>query len=95
MNVDLYQDQMRVTSIPHSSSNMVIFSGVPLANSSFKTNSGKYYVTIKVQPEKVPVEPAIGQYWSVEGIRLIEKMETGDFVIQQHTYDSPTHIECC
>lgn len=41
-----HQDQMRVTSIPYTSTNMVIFSGVPLAKNSYKTNSGKYYVTI-------------------------------------------------
>jgi exodeoxyribonuclease V alpha subunit len=90
----LHQDQMRVTSIPYSSTNMVIFSGVPLAKNSYKTNSGKYYVTIKANPESIPVQPALGQHWSVKGSRSIEEMETGDYVMQQHTYESPEHIEC-
>lgn len=94
MNVALHEDQMRVTSIPYNSTNMVIFSGVPLAKNSYKTNSGKYYVTIKADPDAIPVQPALGQHWSVKGYRLIEEMETGDYVMQQHTYESPEHIEC-
>lgn len=61
---------------------------------SYKTNSGKYYVTIKADPDAIPVQPALGQHWSVKGHRLIEEMETGDYVMQQHTYESPEHIEC-
>ncbi len=91
---DLHQDQMRVTSIPYTSTNMVIFSGVPLANNSYKTNSGKYYVTIKVNPDEIPIQPLLGQHWSVSGARIIEEVETGDFVMQQHSYTSPLHIEC-
>jgi exodeoxyribonuclease V alpha subunit len=94
MNVALHEDQMRVTSIPYSSTNMVIFSGVPLAKNSYKTNSGKYYVTIKAHPDSIPVQPAVGQHWSVKGARLVEEVETGDFIMQQHTYRSPEHIEC-
>ena len=89
-----HEDQMRVTSIPYSSSSMVIFSGVPLKKNSYKNNSGKYYVTIKANSDSIPVQPAIGQHWSVKGARKIEEMETGDFVMQQHTYESPGYIEC-
>jgi len=89
-----HQDQMRVTSIPYTSTNMVIFSGVPLAKNSYKTNSGKYYVTIKADPDTIPTQPALGQHWSVKGARLVEEMELGDFVMQQHTYESPEHIIC-
>ncbi len=94
MKFTLHQDQMRVTSIPYSSTKMVIFSGVPLKKNSHKTNSGKYYVTIKADPDAIPVQPALGQHWSVKGTRLVEEVETGDFVMQQHTYESPEHIEC-
>ena len=90
----LNQDQMRVTSIPYSSTKMVIFSGVPLAKTPYKTNSGKYYVTIKVNPDSIPVQPAVGQHWSVEGTRVVTEVEEGDFVMQQHTYESPEYIEC-
>jgi len=94
MNITLHEDQMRVTSIPYNSTNMVIFSGVPLKKSSYKINSGKYYVTIKADPDSIPVQPVVGQYWSVKGARLVEEMEIGDYVMQQHTYESPEHIEC-
>ena len=66
----LHQDQMRVTSIPYSTTNMVIFSGVPLAKNSYKTNSGKYYITIKADPDSIPAQPALGQHWLVKGVRL-------------------------
>lgn len=94
MNIALHEDQMRVTSIPYSSANIVIFSGVPLKKSSYKANSGKYYVTIKVNPDALPVQPVIGQHWSIKGGRLIEEVEAGDYVMQQHTYESPEYIEC-
>ncbi|GAB3530694.1 AAA family ATPase [Photobacterium alginatilyticum] len=94
MNIAMHEDQMRVTSIPFTSSSMVIFSGVPLKKNSYKINSGKYYVTIKADPDTIPVLPAIGQHWTVKGTRLVEDMETGDYVMQQHTYESPEHIEC-
>ncbi|WP_246853893.1 AAA family ATPase [Vibrio crassostreae] len=73
---------------------MVIFSGVPLAKDSYKANSGKYYVTIKVDPDSIPVQPVLGQQWSVKGTRQIENMNTGDYVMQQHIYESPKHVEC-
>ena len=94
MNTALHEDQMRVTSIPYRSTKMVIFSGVPLARDSYKTNSGKYYVTIKADPDSIPVLPTLGQHWSVKGARQIENMEVGDYVMQQHTYESPKHVKC-
>lgn len=90
----MYEDQMRVTSIPFVSSGMVIFSGVPLKKNSYKSSSGKYYVTIKVNPDHIPVQPSIGQQWLVKGDRRIEEMDVGDYVMQQHTYESPIIAEC-
>ena len=94
MNTVLHEDQMRVTSIPYRSTKMVIFSGVPLAKDSYKTNSGKYYVTIIADPNRIPVQPTLGQHWSVKGSRQVKAVETGDYVMQQHTYELPEHIEC-
>ncbi|WP_230625329.1 helix-hairpin-helix domain-containing protein [Vibrio campbellii] len=85
---------MRVTSIPYRSTKVVIFSGVPLAKDSYKINSGKYYVTIKADPDSIPVQPTLDQHWSVKGSRQVKAVETGDYVMQQHTYESPKHIEC-
>lgn len=94
MNAALWEDQFRVTSIPHRSQGMVIFTGVPLAKNSYKQNSGKYYVTIKTEPENLPVMPAVGQHWAVKGVRLIESRDTNGYMMQQHTYTAPEHIEC-
>lgn len=94
MNAALNEELFRVTSIPYNSSTMVIFSGTPLRKNSYRANSGKYYVTIKVDPDTLPVEPAIGQYWLVKGARHIKNMDIGDYVMQQHTYQSPDHVEC-
>ena len=91
---DIYEDQFRITSIPFASANVVIFTGIPLQKNSYKTNSGKYYVTIKTNPENMPVLPAIGQHWSVKGTRQVEDKNIGDYVMRQHTYESPSHIEC-
>jgi exodeoxyribonuclease V alpha subunit len=90
----LHEEQFRVTSVPYKSSSMVIFSGTPLKKDSYRANSGKYYVTIKIEPDSLPVEPAIGQYWSIKGYKQIVSMDIGDYVMQQHTYDSPDYIEC-
>lgn len=94
MNTATYEDKMRVTSIPFASTNMVIFTGIPLKKGSYQANSGKYYVTIKVNPDDIPVQPALGQHWSVKGTRQVQDIDIGDYVMQQHTYESPEHIEC-
>ncbi len=94
MNIPVHEEQMRVTSIPYFSTSMVIFSGVPLAKNSYQTNSGKYFVTIKVNPDSIPVQPAVGQHWSVKGARLIQEIESGEYLMRQHTYESPEQIEC-
>ena len=86
MNIALHQDRMRVTSIPYYSTKMVIFSGIPLAKDSYKTNSGKYYVTIKSPNESLPAQPAIGQHWLVKGTRNIKEVDTNGYIMQQHTY---------
>jgi exodeoxyribonuclease V alpha subunit len=93
-SAQLHEDQLRVTSIPYTSSKMVIFSGTPLKKKSYRANSGKYYVTIKTYPNTLPVQPTIGQYWSVKGNRKVGSVNIGDYVMQQHTYESPEHVEC-
>ena len=94
MNAKLHEESLRVTSIQFSSKNWIIFSGVPLAKHSYKLNSGRYFATIKGHPDTLPVQPVIGQRWSVKGIREIERVETGDYEMQQHIYESPEHLEC-
>ncbi|KGJ86986.1 AAA family ATPase [Colwellia psychrerythraea] len=94
MNHVEYEDFFRVTSIPFSSKNIVIFSGVPLNKGSYKKNSGKYYVTIKVNPDYIPIQPEIGQHWYVKGNKLVEDMDIGEYIMQQHTYKSPVQTKC-
>jgi exodeoxyribonuclease V alpha subunit len=94
MNNAIHEDHVRITSIPYSSSSLVIFTGVPLEKNSYKTTSGKYYVTIKANPESIPVQLAIGQYWTVKGARRIEEVATGDYVMLQHIYEAPDYVEC-
>ncbi|MDM5122716.1 ATP-dependent DNA helicase [Aeromonas rivipollensis] len=89
-----FSEQIRVTSVPHHSADLVIFTGIPLNKNSYKINSGKYYVTIKTSVDALPVQPMVGQHWSVTGKRFVETKDVGDHVMQQHTYESPTHIAC-
>lgn len=89
-----FSEQIRVTSVPYHSASVVIFTGIPLNPNSYKRNSGKYYVTIKTSVDALPVQPMVGQHWSVTGKRLVETKEIGDHVMEQHTYESPTHIAC-
>lgn len=94
MSQVLNEDQLRVTSIPHSSANLVIFSGVPLKKDSYRVNTGKYYVTVKVNPDSLPAQPSIGQHWLVKGLRTVAEVSHGDYLMQQHTYENPENIEC-
>ena len=94
MTNTLYEEQFRVTSIPFSSNEQVIFTGIPLQKNSYRTNSGKYFVTIKTHPESIPVSPAIGQHWSVKGTRDVKDVEVKNYVMQQHTYTLPLYVEC-
>lgn len=94
MNNAIQEDRVRITSIPYSSSSLVIFTGVPLEKNSYKTTSGKYYVTIKANPESIPVQPAIGQNWKVKGARRVEEVASGNYVMLQHIYEAPDYVEC-
>ncbi|GBL05204.1 hypothetical protein [Glaciecola sp. KUL10] len=94
MNLAVHEEQMRVTSIPYKSPSMVIISGVPLKKNSYKANSSRYYITIKINPDSIPVHPVQGQHWLVKGKRVIEEMESDDYVMQQHTYESPQRVAC-
>ncbi|MFL0839544.1 AAA family ATPase [Vibrio parahaemolyticus] len=94
MNIAIHEDKMRVTSIPFTSCNMVIFRGIPLKKKSHKVKSGKYYVTIKANPNNLPVQPALGQHWLVKGTRQVEEIHVDDYEMHEHIYESPEHVEC-
>jgi len=90
----LQEEQLRVTSVPLQTSNYVIFKGVPLKKDSYRTHSGKYFVTVKTRPEELPVLPVVGQHWSVSGTCKIDDVVSGDHLMRQHTYESPERLEC-
>ncbi|MBB1441109.1 AAA family ATPase, partial [Shewanella sp. SG41-4] len=94
MNATQYEDYFRVTSIPFSSSTIIVFSGVPIKKNSFKLNVGKYYITIKVDPNTLPVQPTLGQYWLIKGPRQIESIASGGYLMEQHIFQSPEFVEC-
>jgi exodeoxyribonuclease V alpha subunit len=94
MSQTVNTDQFRVTSIPYCSTGQVIFTGTPLKRNSYKINNGKYYITIKSAPALLPVMPAVGQHWTVKGKRIIEEMQIGDYVMEQHSYESPDEVSC-
>ncbi|WP_291947456.1 hypothetical protein [Marinobacter sp.] len=90
----VHTDSLRVTSIPYATAGYAIFSGVPLKKNSYRINNGKYYITVKIEAAVLPVAPAIGQQWEVTGRRLIDTVESGDFLMQQHTYEAPAEVRC-
>ena len=90
----LHGDYLRVTSIPYAAADYVIFSGVPIKKNSYRRNSGKYFITIKHKASALPVAPAVGQHWEVAGERKIDTVETGDYLMQQHTYEGPASVRC-
>lgn len=92
--IPLNNDFLRVTSIPYATDNYVIFSGVPLTPFSYRINSGKYVITVKSETSSLPVRPVIGQHWQVTGLRVIDTLENGDYLMQRHTYDAPTQLAC-
>ncbi|WP_111911722.1 AAA family ATPase [Aeromonas media] len=94
MNHAPHSELFRVTSIPYSSSNYVIFSGIPLHSDTNQIKDGKYYVTIKARPATLPAQPSEGQHWTVHGKPHIARVEIGDVVMHQHTYELPEHVVC-
>lgn len=88
------EEFFRVTSTQYLSTKYAIFSGIPLKPDSYRVNSGKYIVSVKCQTDCLPVRPATGQQWRVKGIRKLETIETGNYALEQHTYDSPSEAEC-
>ena len=84
----------RVTNISHGNRNFVIFMGVPLAENDYRINNGKFVVSVKANKDALPVEPAIGQHWHIQGDRIISDLDSNGFQLKQHTYESPEISQC-
>jgi hypothetical protein len=77
----IVEEQLRVTKVFYSSSNLVIFNGVPFKPDSYRINSGKYFVSVKAGPETLAVPPVVGQHWVVRGKRTFH-----DIVVENTNY---------
>jgi len=88
------EQNFRVTSITYSNRKLVIFTGVPLAANDYRINNGKFVVSVKANKDYLPVEPAIGQHWSIQGDRKITDIDSNGFQLKQHTYESPEISQC-
>jgi exodeoxyribonuclease V alpha subunit len=84
----------RITSIPFLTPRHAIFSGMPLKRDSYRTNSGKYFVTVKADPEMLPMPPAIGQHWTIRGTRRFDVLDFDGYGMSQHTYENPIEVTC-
>ena len=83
-------EQFRLTSFFTISSSYMVLKGVPIARNSYKVNSGKYIVSVGINPADVPVTPSLGQHWEVEGVRDITKTTQGDYEIDDYRYSNAT-----
>jgi exodeoxyribonuclease V alpha subunit len=62
---EVRESRFRVTSVTRNTSNYVIFMGAPLDNSN-KVFSAKTLISIMSKKTNLPVEPTIGQHWTVK-----------------------------
>jgi exodeoxyribonuclease V alpha subunit len=92
--VNKVSEFFRVTSIPHNKIGYVIFKGVPLEKNSYKTNSGKYVVSVKAKTNTLPCLPSIGQQWRVKGVREVTEIDLNGFMMEQHTYEDAEQLVC-
>ncbi|WEM45888.1 AAA family ATPase (plasmid) [Photobacterium sp. DA100] len=88
------EESFRITSIPLQLRDVVVLLGVPLKRDSYRINNGKYMVSVKMNPKMLPVKPAIGQHWDIEGQCEVKSMSVGDFDMQEHAFESPEKIKC-
>lgn len=58
---------LRVTSIWQNSTKLIVFAGVQL-NEDNRIKSAKHIVVVNALPEQVPMQPAVGQHWLIDGV---------------------------
>lgn len=91
----MLEESFRITRIYKLSSKLVVLSGVPLKKDSYKINSGKYIVSVRVNLRDLPVSPSIGQHWNVKGIKTIKHIENedSDYVLEDHSF-TQAQLQC-
>jgi len=82
----------RITSVRFSNSRRSIFSGL-LLKDPVKLKSAKIVVVIDIPTEALPVEPAVGQIWEVEGLAEEQQIAKDGFLIKESTMRNPDRCE--
>ena len=90
LNLTRGSDRVRVTGSQTHSKNTLI-KGVPVRETGV-VKSANYSVWIWVKSEHLPVEPAPGQVWSVEGDYDLLTVDVGDFTTQARRYSFPESL---
>ena len=55
----IIEEQLRVKKVSYSSPKLTILNGVPLQKDSYHIKSGKYFISVRVDTEKLPVRSAL------------------------------------
>jgi exodeoxyribonuclease V alpha subunit len=94
MNGSVVVEKFRVTSVPRSDNKLTIFTGVPLAENSYRVANGKYVVSVKAPSQTLPVQPKVGQHWIVTGEKSVDSLDCGGYLMQQFVFNHPASVEC-
>jgi len=87
------ESMFRVTSVTRNTSNYVIFMGAPLDKSN-KIFSAKTLISIMSKKTNLPVEPAIGQHWTVKDKYKVSDFDNNGYTYKQLTYEDPIFAVC-
>lgn len=90
LNLTRGNDRVRVTGSETRSKHTLI-KGVPVRETGV-VKSASYSVRVWVKSEHLPVEPAPGQVWSVEGDYDLLSVDVGDFTTQARRYSFPESL---
>ncbi|MDR9423842.1 MAG: AAA family ATPase [Marinobacter sp.] len=85
---------MRVTNVRFLHAKRSIFSGVLLEKASSRVKSAKVVIVVDVGTEHLPIEPALGQQWTITGQcedRELEKQ--AHFKITESVFKDPESIQ--
>lgn len=82
----------RISSVRFSNSQRSLFSGL-LLKDSIHLKSTKIVVVVDIPTEKLPVEPAVGQLWEVQGYCIERQIPKNGFYIKESTMKDPERCE--
>lgn len=85
-------ETLRITSVRQYNGQRACFIGVPLASSTH-VRSARYIVVVDAPADCLPMEPLVGQHWSVTGQRQTRQTVHGDFKITEQHFQQPDACE--